>query len=171
MYFDSKNQRILLRNGTSITSPFEYARSIIEDKRDQSSKVLESFDSKTYEYMKGIEISAEVEDVDIVPDNLECTDEDIGLLGEILYNSPRYKEEHDDRIMVELEFFIKTNNITFLLKVYDLIQRFKEDKIVWGVGRGSGSASLVLYLLEVHDIDPVKYDISFSELSKEIEYD
>lgn len=171
MYFDSKNQRILLRNGASITSSFEYARSIIEDKRDQSSKVLESFDSKTYEYMKGIEISAEVEDVDIVPDNLECTDEDIGLLGEMLCNSPRYKEEHDDRLMAELEFFIKTNNITFLLKVYDLIQRFKEDKIVWGVGRGSGSASLVLYLLEVHDIDPVKYDISFSELSKEIEYD
>lgn len=171
MYLDSKNIRILLRDGTSVTSPYEYTRSIIEGTRDGHDKVLDTFESNTYEYINGISISSDIVDIDLVPDDLESTDEDIDRIGEILYNSPRYQESYDDRMIMELGFFIKSNNIKFLLKVYDLIQRFKDDGIVWGVGRGSGSASLVLYLLEVHDVDPVKYNISFSELSKEIEYE
>jgi len=35
--------------------------------------------------------------------------------------------------------------------------------IVTGVGRGSSVSSLVLYLIGVHHIDPVKYNLSYKE--------
>ena len=39
----------------------------------------------------------------------------------------------------------------------------KKDKIVWGVGRGSSVSSFVLYLLEVHKIDSIKYNLDWHD--------
>jgi DNA polymerase III alpha subunit len=38
-----------------------------------------------------------------------------------------------------------------------------EYDIVWGVGRGSSVASYVLYLIGVHSIDPIKYNLDWQE--------
>jgi len=75
------------------------------------------------------------------------------------------------RIEKELDFFTRTSNIRFLLSVVDLINKMKENNVVWGVGRGSCCASLVLYLLEVHDVNPLVYGINFSEMSKDLDDD
>lgn len=174
MYLDSRNCRVLLRDGKSIVSPTEYARAIVEGRREQSVFVLASKDTDKYEYVTGNKISAIIEDIDITPNSHTYNDDEFDELLNILVKSKRYKEEAEylERLEHELEFFISNENIGFLLKIAELIDKFKEDGIVWGVGRGSGSASLVLYLLEVHDIDPIKYNIDFSEMSKEkIEYD
>jgi DNA polymerase III alpha subunit len=40
-----------------------------------------------------------------------------------------------------------------------LVDTMKSHKVVWGVGRGSSVASYVLYLLEVHRIDSMFYDL------------
>jgi DNA polymerase III alpha subunit len=40
-----------------------------------------------------------------------------------------------------------------------LVDTMKSHGIVWGVGRGSSVASYVLYLLEVHRIDSMFYDL------------
>jgi DNA polymerase III alpha subunit len=40
-----------------------------------------------------------------------------------------------------------------------LVDTMKSHSIVWGVGRGSSVASYVLYLLEVHRIDSMFYDL------------
>ena len=45
-----------------------------------------------------------------------------------------------------------------LFKVY-----VKENKIVWGVGRGSSVASYVLYLLGIHKIDSIQYRLDWKE--------
>ena len=52
-----------------------------------------------------------------------------------------------------------------------LIDKFRNDGIVWGVGRGSSCASYVLFLLFVNDVDPVRFGINFSEMSKEVSND
>ena len=44
-----------------------------------------------------------------------------------------------------------------------LIDTMKQNGIIWGVGRGSSVASYVLYLLEVHRIDSMYYDLSPEE--------
>lgn len=76
---------------------------------------------------------------------------------------------HMDRIDKELDFFRKNNHIKLLLSLVDMINKFKCDGVVWGVGRGSSCASFILYLLEVHDVNSIRYDIPFKELSKEKE--
>ena len=40
-----------------------------------------------------------------------------------------------------------------------LIDIMKQHKIIYGVGRGSSVASYVLYLLEVHRVDSIYYDL------------
>jgi DNA polymerase III alpha subunit len=42
----------------------------------------------------------------------------------------------------------------------------KENNIVLGVGRGSSVASYVLYLLGVHRVDSLKYDLDIKEFLK-----
>lgn len=79
------------------------------------------------------------------------------------------KDVHFDRVKMELEWFERTENLKFLPIMVKLIERFKEENVIWGIGRGSSVASYVLYLLEVHDVNPIKYNIGFNEFSKEDE--
>lgn len=44
-----------------------------------------------------------------------------------------------------------------------LVDIMKENNVIWGVGRGSSVASYVLYLLGVHKIDSMFYDLDVSE--------
>jgi hypothetical protein len=47
-----------------------------------------------------------------------------------------------------------------------LVDTMRKNKIVWGVGRGSSVASFVLFLLEVHRINSLYYDLSIDEFLK-----
>jgi DNA polymerase III alpha subunit len=44
-----------------------------------------------------------------------------------------------------------------------LVDVMRDNKVVWGVGRGSSVASYVLYLLGVHKIDSMFYDLDVGE--------
>ena len=39
----------------------------------------------------------------------------------------------------------------------------RDNKIVWGVGRGSSVASYVLFLLGVHKVNSIQYDLDWQE--------
>jgi DNA polymerase III alpha subunit len=44
-----------------------------------------------------------------------------------------------------------------------LVDTLKSNNMIWGVGRGSSVASYVLYLLGVHKIDSMFYDLDITE--------
>jgi DNA polymerase III alpha subunit len=44
-----------------------------------------------------------------------------------------------------------------------LVDVMQQNNIVWGVGRGSSVSSYVLYLLKVHKINSMYYDLDVSE--------
>ena len=44
-----------------------------------------------------------------------------------------------------------------------LVDAMRDNRVIWGVGRGSSTASYVLYLLGVHQIDSMYYDLDVSE--------
>ena len=44
-----------------------------------------------------------------------------------------------------------------------LVDVMKDNHVIWGVGRGSSVASYVLYLLGVHRIDSIYYDLAVEE--------
>jgi len=47
-----------------------------------------------------------------------------------------------------------------------LVDTMRSNNIVWGVGRGSSVASFVLFLLEIHRINSLYYDLSIDEFLK-----
>lgn len=44
-----------------------------------------------------------------------------------------------------------------------IINTLRANDIVWGVGRGSSVSSYVLYLIGVHDVDSVEYDLDITD--------
>jgi DNA polymerase III alpha subunit len=82
-------------------------------------------------------------------------------IEEFLINAcPR---QNYQRLLEELEEY-KSRNMMMLLKTLKyLIDTLRVNNIVWGVGRGSSVASYVLFLLEVHRIDSVKYNLDWRE--------
>jgi DNA polymerase III alpha subunit len=52
------------------------------------------------------------------------------------------------------------NLLRYLVYVVDIMQ---DNRVIWGVGRGSSVASYVLYLLGVHRIDSMYYDLDVGE--------
>lgn len=47
-----------------------------------------------------------------------------------------------------------------------LVDTMRKNNVVWGVGRGSSVASYVLYLIGVHRINSLHYDLSIDEFLK-----
>jgi len=76
--------------------------------------------------------------------------------------------EQINRVTEELDLFKSRGLIPMLIHLKFLVEHWRENKIVWGVGRGSSISSYVLFLLGVHRIDPMLYDIDYTEFFKNI---
>ena len=63
--------------------------------------------------------------------------------------------KYDDRKMFTLLQYLKY-----------LVDTMREHKVVWGVGRGSSVASFVLYLIGIHKINSLYYDLDINEFLK-----
>ena len=59
---------------------------------------------------------------------------------------------------------IKTRKLENLFRclIY-VVDVFHKNNTVWGVGRGSSCASLALFLIGLHLVDPIKYNIGMHE--------
>jgi DNA polymerase III alpha subunit len=75
-------------------------------------------------------------------------------------------EENYDRVLRELELFRDNGMVPVLRCMKYVVDTLRENKVVWGVGRGSSVASYVLFLIGVHKIDSVKYSIPIEEFFK-----
>ena len=75
-------------------------------------------------------------------------------------------EEELQRVGEELLEFQKRDMFMLLRYLKYLVDTMRENNIVWGVGRGSSVASFVLFLLGVHKINSLYYDLSIDEFLK-----
>jgi DNA polymerase III alpha subunit len=66
----------------------------------------------------------------------------------------------------ELLKFQERNMFPLLQYLKYLVDTMRKNNVVWGVGRGSSVASFVLYLLGVHRINSLYYDLSIEEFLK-----
>lgn len=72
-------------------------------------------------------------------------------------------QEELQRCGTELLMYQERNLFDLLRYLRYLVDVMKENKIIWGVGRGSSVASYVLYKLGVHRIDSMYYDLDPAE--------
>ena len=71
--------------------------------------------------------------------------------------------EETARVELELKLFEEHNMMDLLRFLKYMVDKFRENTILWGVGRGSSVASYCLYLLGVHKINSLKYDLDIKE--------
>ena len=70
-------------------------------------------------------------------------------------------ETYIDRLNYELETICSMGYADYFLIVQDYVSYAKSNGILVGVGRGSAAGCLVAYLLDITQVDPIKFDLQF----------
>ena len=75
-------------------------------------------------------------------------------------------QEELQRVGEELLLYVERDLIELLKYLKYFVDTMRANKVVWGLGRGSSVASYVLYLLGVHKINSMYYDLDIKEFLK-----
>lgn len=76
-------------------------------------------------------------------------------------------EDEVARVNEEMDEFEARSLIPLLQLMIYLVDHFRQNGIVWGVGRGSSVSSYCLYLIGVHRINSLKYGLSVHDFLKD----
>jgi DNA polymerase III alpha subunit len=103
-----------------------------------------------------------------LPETYKYLDIDEFLIG--LSDRIEQDELYDvrvQRLSYEIYLFKKLQLDEFLRMLIYVVDRLVETKSVWGVGRGSSCSSYLLFLLGLHEVDSVRYEIDVNDFIKE----
>lgn len=73
------------------------------------------------------------------------------------------KSNEWNRAFEEIQEFERRDMKNLLRYMIYLVDFMRENKIVWGVGRGSSVASYVLYLIGIHRVNSIQFDLDWRE--------
>ena len=97
-------------------------------------------------------------------------EDSVGLFFELLQKGietklksirPSKWEKYQSRIETECELIVGSGLVDYFLILWDIIKNTKERGGLVGPGRGSAGGSMVCYLLDIIDVDPIEYDLLF----------
>ena len=72
-------------------------------------------------------------------------------------------DEEKLRVQMEYDLFEKKKFVRVLQFLIYFVDTLRANNIVWGVGRGSSVASFCLFLIGVHKINPLLYNLDITE--------
>ena len=74
-------------------------------------------------------------------------------------------QNNDEKTRVQMEYklFEQKEFIKVLQFLMYFVDTLRENNMVWGVGRGSSVASFCLFLIGVHKINPLLYNLDITE--------
>lgn len=67
------------------------------------------------------------------------------------------------RLRMELRIWEERDLMDLLRTLIYIVNTFEKQNVIWGTGRGSSCASYILYLIGLHQVDSVLYDLDISE--------
>jgi DNA polymerase III alpha subunit len=146
------NKTIFNLNGVYIDQPEQY-NTAVKTNAD-SIDLLYSLPKETVSVQ---EFDRTLQQQWFIPDQYKNF-EIVGFLLDQTTNEVEYQ-----RVVEELELFYQHNMVDLLIYLKYLVDTMKDHNIVWGVGRGSSVASYCLYLLNIHRIDSIKYNLDIKE--------
>ena len=82
-------------------------------------------------------------------------------------STEEYKKAVIERVFLELDCYTEKNMLDILYLSMFIVDTLKKNEIVWGPGRGSACCSYLLYLLELHDIDSVEFELDIFEFLRD----
>jgi len=93
-----------------------------------------------------------------MPDEYKTLDIEAWLFEQ----TPPWDPQHT-RVTEELAAYKSRNMLDLLRWLKYFVDTCKKEGVVWGVGRGSSVSSYVLYIIGVHSIDSIKYNLDWQE--------
>ena len=118
-----------------------------------------------FKFLEPYETHFEVSDYDaacqtnwFMPDEYKTLD----IEAWIWEQTPPWDPQHT-RVTEELIAFKERNMLDLLRWLKYFVDHCRANNVTWGVGRGSSVASYVLYLIGVHKIDSIKYNLDWQE--------
>lgn len=72
-----------------------------------------------------------------------------------------------ERIDREIKVIKLGESIDYFLILWDIVKWCRENDILTGIGRGSAGGSLVAYLLEITQLDPLRWGLLFERFLNE----
>jgi len=75
---------------------------------------------------------------------------------------------HHARLETEADLIVNAGFVDYFLMLWDVIQFCQRENIMVGVGRGSVGGSLLAFLLDITDIDPIPYDLLFERFMNKV---
>ncbi len=81
----------------------------------------------------------------------------------LLWSKVPNDEAYKARLKAEMNEINVRGMVPLMRTLIYVLDRFRETNTVWGVGRGSSCASLALFLIGLHKVDPIKYNIAMEE--------
>jgi len=97
----------------------------------------------------------------------DSEEDDLNLVNELCekglekrYGNIEIKTEIRARIAREIDIIFRKKYLSYFLVAWDIIS-YAKSKGYYYVGRGSGANSIVAYLLEITDVDPLELDLYF----------
>ena len=85
----------------------------------------------------------------------------IQILKYLLDKCQTQKEQ--DRVEQEYILFEKKKFIRVLQFLIYFVDTLRKNNVVWGVGRGSSVASFCLFLIGIHKVNPLLYNLKINE--------
>jgi len=133
--------------------------------------------------VKDIDLSQVKELVDTVHEFIQYTpiDADISTFDQVCQSQWHMPQEYKDldiaqwlldqckedfefqRVGQELLLFQERELFDLLKYLKYLVDTMEQNKVIWGVGRGSSVASYVLYLIGVHRVNSMYYNLDITE--------
>ncbi len=72
-------------------------------------------------------------------------------------------EEERDRVLMEYKLFENKGFTKVLQFLIYFVDTLRQNGVLWGVGRGSSVSSFCLFLIGVHKINPLLYNLDYRE--------
>lgn len=89
------------------------------------------------------------------------------LVDDIAHLSRQEQGDAVDRYDQEMDWYITRGKVDMLRTLIYVVDVLETNEVPWGVGRGSSISSYVLYLIGVHDINPIQYNLDWREFLRD----
>jgi len=75
-------------------------------------------------------------------------------------------ENEYNRVLMELEMFDDRGLYPLLKHLIFLVDHFRKNNIVWGIGRGSSVSSYILFLIGIHRVNSIDFNLNINDFLK-----
>lgn len=131
------------------------------DALDESVRIMESID---FVFPKAEPIRYPIPEEEKIPLMKKMCEEGMhrrGLKGDAFDLAGITEKEYQERLDYELDLIIQKDYVDYFLAINDIVKWSKEQGILVGPARGSAAGSLACYVLDITEVEPLRYGLIF----------